>query len=759
MAKRITCIIALLFSIFAGGILVACTGQGEQKTTFTVTYSANEGGYVYYINEYGYEVTSGTHESKHDIEFNVESGEDIIEIATKPNIGYAFEKWSDGVTTATRQDTNVSSDISVHAIFVRSDYLITYAAVTVEGYIDGKSSQRVAPNADAEQVTAVPNKGYLFVRWSDGVTTATRQDIDITSDVNISAIFKRNTYTLKYRAGENGSIVGETDQAVLFDDDGSTVTAVPDKGYEFVEWSDGVTTAERKEVEVSESIQVVAEFAPITREYDLNYRKTFDNEINKPKFTLTYDALDGVKLPVPEREHFIFGGWYYGEQKVADENGNLVIDDDFVLDDVIILNYYGRRREQDIRAKWTAEETFPFKILLVYVTKIQACLKDQYGMYHDIDYTMTDLERRFCAATTQLLKQTMDEMCDGLVDFQIDEYYTTQTITTECFKQSGGGTTGVHTYLFPSQIPEIQSIISEYYCVESVFGFGGDESFESAHLFQSASGMAFKNGCSVFLDYYIYNATMDHNTMEVYEITDIINGQLREQWVDSLEPFIHEIAHTIETRINSYEYHFACCNNADGNGLSRLVLNRLYYTCSIEQDGELVGIPYEFWKYGVVDVICEVNDDQMGYVDRPCQGVARGLDAVPVTAKPLPGCRFVRWSDGVATPERKDRNVTTDLNVTAIFEPIVYTIRVVASEGGSLRKFRSSELHAEIVTTVKMREETEYVYAVAQDGYRFVGWSDGTKSDLWSKFIQITDVDMFDENDTYVLTAIFEKIS
>ena len=71
-----------------------------------------------------------------------------------------------------------------------------------------------------------------------------------------------NTFTLSYSAGAGGSITGETSQTVLYGDNGTEVTAVPDEGYEFVRWSDGVTTATRTDSNVTSDITVTAEFAP-----------------------------------------------------------------------------------------------------------------------------------------------------------------------------------------------------------------------------------------------------------------------------------------------------------------------------------------------------------------------------------------------------------------------------------------------------------------------------------------------------------------
>ncbi len=66
--------------------------------------------------------------------------------------------------------------------------------------------------------------------------------------------------SLTYTAGENGSITGETSQTILEGQDGTTVTAVPNTGYTFTSWSDGVLTASRTDTNVTADITVTAEF-------------------------------------------------------------------------------------------------------------------------------------------------------------------------------------------------------------------------------------------------------------------------------------------------------------------------------------------------------------------------------------------------------------------------------------------------------------------------------------------------------------------
>lgn len=689
MAKRFTYVMAIIFALAVSTLtLFACSGD----KTYKVKYTATEGGCVFYIDQQGYQNDSKTKS------FTVNEGDNVIEITAKPDKGYTFEKWSDGVTTATRQDKNVQSDISV------------------------------------------------------------------------TASFKIDGYTLTYTAGEHGRIDGETEQVVARYCDGSVVKAMPDKGYMFVKWSDGVTTVTRQETSVNESIQVTAEFELISREYKLNYRINSDSELNKQSLKLTYDKLDGIKLPVLQKERFTFGGWYYDGQMVANENGELVIDDEFLIDEI---KKDGSDRNIDIKAKWTAEETFSFKILVVYVTKINADLLDRNRNMQHVEFEMTDLQKEFCHATTKLLKHEMDDTMDGLVDFQVDEYFTTRTVTTECFQQGFDkpGSTYLLTDLFPSYIPEVKekSMIDGYDAAVSVFGFCEDlPTTAEADRFQAVSGAADpkqKVECWVDFDGMLVSFTDRGAT----SIAQVLNGAYRNEWLSGIETFRHEIAHLIEMRIHCSEYHKAISGWVD-TGIGSILASKLYYLNELIRDGQRLGVPYGFWKGEVAHVSYGVTSDKygnMGYIslneqhtfvaNGNEQEVVYGYDALAVKAEPFPGYRFVKWSDGVTTPERKDSNITADFTVTAIFEPIVYTLKIVAGEGGCVQVSGSSDLENAITIEVK-RGSAVTVDAVAQEGYRFVGWSDGTTDRCWNKRIQITELEKFDENSTYVLTAIFEKI-
>lgn len=118
-------------------------------------------------------------------------------------------------------------------------------------------------------------------------------------------------------------------------------------------------------------------------------------------------------------------------------------------------------------------------------------------------------------------------------------------------------------------------------------------------------------------------------------------------------------------------------------------------------------------------------------------GVAK---ASTVTAKANDGYIFVGWSDGITEPTRND---TLDKNATftANFEKTnIISVEYKAQDGGYIE--------GNAYQTGEGKVNTTTVKAVANKGYRFVGWDDGA-----------SDVVRNDEaTENRVFTALFKKI-
>ncbi|MCI9010103.1 MAG: hypothetical protein HFE27_02845 [Clostridia bacterium] len=513
--------------------------------------------------------------------------------------------------------------------------------------------------------------------------------------------------------------------------------AIPDHGYDFIEWSDGYSEEKRRDLAVTGDISLTAKFALMTRTYRLNY---MFNKIDKPQseVTLTYSELENTAMPIPATDDCAFGGWYSGEVQITDAQGRFLSEEDvFTLED------------RELYAKWTPYDPYTYKILLVYVTEIHATLEHKnVPDTVTVDHVMSDLERQACAAVTVQTKRYLDDMMDGFVTFEIDEYYTTVPVLTENFQTSPGDNT-----LLPNRIPEVSELLDEYDSVVSLINLEDPRS-----TVRMCAGMANPKYAQVYLDSFFYWFNNDTYTDDLD--FDYI------AWEKGSDTIIHELAHTIELRVGLYKdandgmwFHDVCFALKDKYNIDAYSIPnyRYYYTNQAVIDGKRVGIPHDFWAGNIITVHYRATEGgSVGVQDRE---VVYGQNLSPAYAETeWKGhhfeSEFLGWSDGVTTRKRQDLNITESFTVTAIFQPRTWEIRYEATEGG--------RIIGETVQTRKFQEDFSQVEAVADEGYVFVRWSDRV---LAYRRIDGTLKAYYPEKDTLfkggftaTVTAIFEKI-
>lgn len=112
---------------------------------------------------------------------------------------------------------------------------------------------------DGNTFWTAANINYLrvYIGANSGIGDCTFDNFSITE---VEAII---TYTLTYTAGAGGSISGNSSQTVVSGGRGTQVMAVPNNGYRFINWSDGLLTASRTDTNVKSNISVTAIFAQV----------------------------------------------------------------------------------------------------------------------------------------------------------------------------------------------------------------------------------------------------------------------------------------------------------------------------------------------------------------------------------------------------------------------------------------------------------------------------------------------------------------
>ena len=137
--------------------------------------------------------------------------------------------------------------------------------ISLGGQTEAASSTVPVQHGDAQTFFISADADYHIVEVTvDGASRgalATYTFSSVTADHTITASFAVDTFTLTYAAGSHGSITGTTPQTVDYGTGGTQVTAVPDSGYHFVTWSDGVGTAARTDSAIAADLNVTASFA------------------------------------------------------------------------------------------------------------------------------------------------------------------------------------------------------------------------------------------------------------------------------------------------------------------------------------------------------------------------------------------------------------------------------------------------------------------------------------------------------------------
>lgn len=263
----------VLFTVAGGAQDIPVKLTQSAVPTFTLVYTAGEGG-----------------EIVGDATQTIEKGKDGAQVEAKANPSYEFVEWSDGKKDNPRIDKNVTKDLSVSAKFKRVLFTVTFVvtldgtAIPIEGAKVSVGTVTRLTGTDGKVSFELANDDYSYRITADGFNSV--EDGSFTVDNAAQTIPVKlsksaaTTFTLKYRAGEGGEIIGECDQTVGRGDDGAEVEAKAKPGYKFVKWSDDVMTAKRIDKNVRKDIDVTVEFEQVS-------------------FTVTFTVTDGIN-PIEE---------------------------------------------------------------------------------------------------------------------------------------------------------------------------------------------------------------------------------------------------------------------------------------------------------------------------------------------------------------------------------------------------------------------------------------------------------------------------
>ena len=223
-------------------------------------------------------------------------------LVATPADGYHFVCWTNGNDTlGTNATLTTNVALAATAVFDTNTYVLTVAVA------DGQSDRgTVAGSTTAKhfltyEISATPNTGYHFTQWSDGNTDNPRT-VTLTRDSTFTAVFDTNTYVLTVVVADGqsdrGTVAGSTTAKHFLTYE---ISATPNTGYHFTQWSDGNTDNPRTVTLTCDST-FTAEFEPnIYTIIYMDWETALD--------TVTYKYRDNIAEYIPQHGGRTFLGW------------------------------------------------------------------------------------------------------------------------------------------------------------------------------------------------------------------------------------------------------------------------------------------------------------------------------------------------------------------------------------------------------------------------------------------------------------------
>ena len=164
---------------------------------------------------------------------------EVVTVTAVADAGWVFSAWSGAISsTAVSTTITMNSNKAITATFVPNSLTVNKV---------GNGNVTVSPvkaNYNAGEVvtlTAVADAGWTFNSWSGDITGSTSpKTITMNGSKVVTATFIENsveTFNLNISKVGNGNVTVTPDKASYLSGEQVTVTAVPDAGWQFANWS------------------------------------------------------------------------------------------------------------------------------------------------------------------------------------------------------------------------------------------------------------------------------------------------------------------------------------------------------------------------------------------------------------------------------------------------------------------------------------------------------------------------------------------
>ncbi|MCG8902067.1 T9SS type B sorting domain-containing protein [Tenacibaculum finnmarkense] len=641
-----------------------------------------------------------------DLSQNIEEGKATSQVKAIADAGYKFVKWSDGNTSETRTDiADADKEFTAEFVKVIEKFTVKYIAGN-NGTITGDLSQNIEEGKATSQVKAIADAGYKFVKWSDGNTSETRTDIadadkEFTAEFVKTVVVVKN-YTVKYTAGNNGSITGDLAQTIEEGNSTSQVKAIADAGYEFVKWSDNNTSETRTDIADADK-EFTAEFVKVIEKFTVKYTAGNNGTITGNLAQTIEEGNSTSQVKAIANTGYEFVKWSDNNTSetrtdIADADKEFTAE--FVKTVVVVKNY---------TVKYTAGNNGTITGNLSQIIE-EGKATSQVKAIADAGY-------KFVKWSDNNTSETRTDIADADKEFTAEFVKVIEKFTVKYTAGNNGTITGDLT-----QTIEEGKATSE---VKAIANTG-----------------------------YEFVKWSDNNTSETR--TDI---------ADADKEFTAEFVKVIE----KFTVKYIAGNNGSITGDLSQNIEEGKATSEVKA---IADAGYEFVKWSdnntsetrtdIADADKEFTAEFVKVIEKftvkytagnngtitgdLAQTIEEGKATSQVKAIADAGYKFVKWSDGNTSETRTDI-ADADKEFTAEFVKVIekFTVKYIAGNNGTIT--------GNLSQNIEEGKATSQVKSIADAGYEFVKWSDNNTSETR------TDIADADKEFTAEFVKVIEKFT
>ncbi|MCG8225670.1 InlB B-repeat-containing protein [Tenacibaculum finnmarkense genomovar finnmarkense] len=718
---------------------------------------------------------------------NIEEGNSTSQVKATADAGYKFVKWSDNNTSETRTDiADADKEFTAEFVKVIEKFTVKYIAGN-NGTITGNLSQIIEEGNSTSQVKAIADAGYKFVKWSDGNTSETRTDIadadkEFTAEFVKTVVVLKN-YTVKYTAGNNGTITGDLAQTIEEGKATSQVKAIADAGYEFVKWSDGNTSETRTDIADTDK-EFTAEFVKVIEKFTVKYTAGNNGTITGDLAQTIEEGNSTSQVKAIADAGYKFVKWSDGNTSetrtdIADADKEFTAEFVKVIEKFTVKYTAGNNGTITGDLTQTIEEGKATSEVKAIADAGYKFVKWSDGNTSETRTDIADADKEFTAEfvkTVVVLKNYTvkytagnNGTITGNLAQTIEEGNSTSQVKAiadagyEFVKWSDGNTSETRTDIadadkeFTAEFVKTVVVLKNY-TVKYTAGNNGTITGDLAQTIEE--GKATSEVKAIADAGYKFVKWSDNNTSETR--TDI---------ADADKEFTAEFVKTVVV-LKNYTVKYIAGNNGTITGNLAQTIEEGKATSEVKAIAD-AGYKFVKWSDGntsetrtdiadadkeftaeFVKTVVVLKNYTVKYTagnngtitGNLAQTIEEGKATSEVKAIANTGYEFVKWSDNNTSETRTDI-ADADKEFTAEFVKVIekFTVKYIAGNNGTIT--------GDLAQTIEEGKATSEVKAIANTGYEFVKWSDNNTSETR------TDIADADKEFTAEFVKVIEKFT